>query len=214
MLWTAERSTTVLLDYRMKTTSGSVSTTIVEKNKILFVYADLECILEKTDDPRASQHHRVFSLAYYVYCSYDESLCYYRFCHDKDCVTWFVEKLRNLAHRVKSILSANGPMETSSSEQCKTFRNATQCHVCENLFASDTHVRDHCHLTRYRGPANSNCNLNYKDSHCIPVIFHNLSGYDAHFIIKEVATAYEGRITSDNERKIHLVYKKYSKHRG
>jgi len=33
------------------------------------VYADLECILEKTNsDPRASQHYRVFSLAYYVHC--------------------------------------------------------------------------------------------------------------------------------------------------
>ncbi|KYM95371.1 hypothetical protein ALC62_13985, partial [Cyphomyrmex costatus] len=40
----------------------------------------------------------------------------------------------------------------------------------------------------------SNCNLNYKDSRCIPVVFHNLTGYDAHFIIKEIATAYEGRV--------------------
>ncbi|XP_070529938.1 uncharacterized protein [Cardiocondyla obscurior] len=32
------------------------------------------------------------------------------------------------------------------------------------------------------------------DSNCIPIVFHNLSGYDAHFIIKEIATAYEGTI--------------------
>jgi len=37
------------------------------------IYDDLECILEKTDnDPRTSQHHRVFSLGYYVRCSHDE----------------------------------------------------------------------------------------------------------------------------------------------
>ncbi|EFN79648.1 hypothetical protein EAI_05828, partial [Harpegnathos saltator] len=47
---------------------------------------------------------------------------------------------------------------------------------------------------RYRGPAHSNCNLNYKYSYCIPVAFHNSSGYDAHFIIKEKVIAFEGSI--------------------
>jgi len=40
----------------------------------------------------------------------------------------------------------------------------------------------------------SNCNLNYKELHYIPIVFHNLSRYDAHFIIKEIATTYEGRV--------------------
>ncbi|KAG5328923.1 ZFYV9 protein, partial [Acromyrmex charruanus] len=40
----------------------------------------------------------------------------------------------------------------------------------------------------------ANCNLNYKNSFYIPIVFHNLSGYDAHFIIKEIATAYEGHV--------------------
>jgi len=53
------------------------------------------------------------------------------------------------------------------------FNSATHCHVCEKPFATDdTRVRDHCHLTeRFRDSAHSNCNLNYKDSHCIPVVF-------------------------------------------
>jgi len=160
------------------------------KERVPFIiYADLECILEKTDsDPRTSQHHRVFSIGYYVRCSYDESLSYYQFRRDKDCVTWFVDELKEFAHRVKGILSANVPMETLSSEQWDAFYNATQCHVCEKPFASDdTRVRDHCHLTgRYRGPAHSNCNLNYKDSYYIPIVFHNF--------IKKIATAYEGRV--------------------
>jgi len=128
--------------------------------------------------------------------SYDESLSYYQFRRDKDYVAWFVDELKEFAHRVKGILSANVPMKTLSSEQWNTFYNATQCHVCEKPFASDdTRVRDHRHLTRrYRGPAYSNCNPNYKDSYHIPVVFHNLSGYNAHFIIKEIDTAYEGRV--------------------
>jgi len=35
----------------------------------------------------------------------------YRFRRDKDCVAWFAEELRVLAHNVKSILSANVLME-------------------------------------------------------------------------------------------------------
>ncbi|EGI65062.1 hypothetical protein G5I_06523 [Acromyrmex echinatior] len=77
------------------------------KKRIPFVvYADLECILEKTDsDQEAStrmyQHHHVFSIGYYVRCSYDDSLSKYRFCHDPDCVLQFVEKLKSLAYCVK-----------------------------------------------------------------------------------------------------------------
>jgi len=76
------------------------------------------------------------------------------------------------------------------SKNLLTLRFAT---CAENRSRQTT--RDHCHLTeRFRGSAHSNYNLNYKDSHCIPVVFHNLSGYDAHFIIKEIATAYDGRV--------------------
>ncbi|XP_012214949.2 uncharacterized protein [Linepithema humile] len=87
-------------------------------------------------------------------------------------------------------------MADLTREESEEFRNAVTCHVCEKpLTAYDTRVRDHCHLTgRYRGAAHSSCNLNYIDSDVIPVIFHNLSGYDAHFIIKDVANAFEGNV--------------------
>jgi len=75
------------------------------------------------------------------------------------------------------------------------MKNLTTPHTitCAKPFTPDNkRVRDHCHLTgRYRGPAHSNCNLNYKDSHYILVVFHNLS---VHFIIKEIATAYEEQV--------------------
>ena len=46
----------------------------------------------------------------------------------------------------------------------------------------------------YRGPAHSLCNLRYKIPSYIPVVFHNLSGYDAHLFIRE-----SGAHTSDME---------------
>ncbi|XP_018404835.1 PREDICTED: uncharacterized protein LOC108781382 [Cyphomyrmex costatus] len=171
------------------------------KERVPFVvYADLECALEKMDKEPASstytyQHHNVFSIGYYVHCSYDDSLSGYRFRRDNNCISWFADEVKNLAHSVQSVISTNVPMDFTQDDWRK-FNNATHCHVCEKPFAKDdTRARDQCHLTgRYRGPAYSNCNLNYKDSRCIPVVFHNLTGYDAHFIIKEIATAYEGHV--------------------
>ncbi|RLU15728.1 hypothetical protein DMN91_011483, partial [Ooceraea biroi] len=169
------------------------------KERIPFVvYADLECILQKTgeDNPKLYHRHQVFSIGYYVRCNYDASLSGYRSCRDTDCIAWFVEQLKDLAHRVKAILSRNVPMKNLTRDECEKYNSATHCHICEKPFASDdTRVCDHCHLTgRYRGPAHSNCNLNYKDSYTIPIVFHNLSGYNSHFIIKEIATAFEGAI--------------------
>jgi len=46
----------------------------------------------------------------------------------------------------------------------------------------------------WRDPARSNCNLNYKDSFYISTVFYNLSGYDSHFIIMEIAIVFEGKI--------------------
>ena len=85
-------------------------------------------------------------------------------------------------------------METLSKRE--TYCSATRCYICEKPFApDDTRVRDHCHLTgRYRGLAHSNCNLNCKNSFYIPIVFQNLSGYDVHFIIKEIVTAYDGHV--------------------
>ena len=54
----------------------------------------------------------------------------------------------------------------------------------------DVRVRDHCHFTgKYRGFAHQECNLKLKlnpNNVKIPVIFHNLRGYDTYFIMQEI----------------------------
>ncbi|KYN05093.1 hypothetical protein ALC62_04016 [Cyphomyrmex costatus] len=71
------------------------------------VYADLECVLRKTENAATStssyayQQHEVFSIGYYVRCSYDDTLSTYRFRRDNDCVNWFARQFEDLAHRAK-----------------------------------------------------------------------------------------------------------------
>ena len=67
------------------------------------------------------------------------------------------------------------------------------CHICGNALGNDR-VRDHDHLTgKYRGAAHNECNLNFKVPKFVPIVFHNLSGYDAHLFIKELGFG-EGKI--------------------
>ena len=62
-------------------------------------------------------------------------------------------------------------------------------------------VRDHCHYTgKYRGAAHSICNLRYKISKKIPVVFHNGSTYDYHFIIKQLARKVKGNFDCLGEK--------------
>ena len=82
------------------------------------------------------------------------------------------------------------------------YENATHCHICEKELGEDK-VIDHCHLTgKYRGAAHNECNLNYKIPKFFPVIIHNLSGYDAHLFINNLAKT-EGKIKliPNNEEK-------------
>ncbi|KYN38931.1 hypothetical protein ALC56_06691 [Trachymyrmex septentrionalis] len=174
-----------------------------KKERLLFVvYADLECILEKKiNDENISrftyQHHKVFSVGYYIRCVYDKTMSIYKSYRGEDCVSWFVKELYDLAHRAKMIFDKNVTMaEFTSNVEWEKFRNATHYHICERPFEEgDLRVRDHCHLTgRYRGLAHSRCNLHYQDTYVIPVFFHNLTGYNAHFTIKDIANSFVSRV--------------------
>ena len=81
-------------------------------------------------------------------------------------------------------------MDLLISKQWKKYNKASRCHTCFEQFGDSKKgpkVRDHCHYTgRYRGPAHRNCNLMYRIPSYIPVVFHNLSGYDAHLFIREL----------------------------
>ena len=70
------------------------------------------------------------------------------------------------------------------------------CYICKKEFDNNDKrhykVRDHCHYSgKYRGAAHNICNLRYKVPREIPIVFHNGSIYDYHFIIKELAKEFD-----------------------
>ena len=86
-----------------------------------------------------------------------------------------------------------------TNKEEKNHNKQKVCHICRKEFNTDDSdkkyhkVKDHCHYTgEYRGPAHDIFNLRYKIPKEIPVVFHNGSTYDYHFIIKELTEEFEG----------------------
>ena len=92
-------------------------------------------------------------------------------------------------------------MKPLTKEQLKEYRKTTKCHICFKELR-ESKVRDHCHYSGlYRRAAHTVCNLRYKIPKYIPVVFHNLAGYDTHLFICELAkhTSHMGVIAKNVE---------------
>ena len=84
-------------------------------------------------------------------------------------------------------------MEALTKSQIKEYKWANKCHCFKPFSEKERKVRDHCHYCGiYRGAAHSSCNLQYKIPKYIPVVFHNLAGYDAHLFLRELSKHTKG----------------------
>ena len=71
-------------------------------------------------------------------------------------------------------------------EDENNYQNSKDCWICNEKLDKDK-VRDQCHITgKYRGAAHSQCNSKLKIPKRLPIVFHNLEGYDGHIIFKEL----------------------------
>ena len=176
--------------------------------KVPFImYADFESILEPMDpqgsgSPNPSQpytnevnQHMPSGWCIYSKFAYREVVTLLRTYRGKDCIETFCNYIKGEARRLYHMFPEK-PMDPLNKKQWKIYKKAITCHICYKPFTQmNQKVRDHCHYTGlYRGSAHSLCNLRYKIPSYIPVVFHNLSEYDAHLFIRE-----SGTHTSDME---------------
>ena len=160
------------------------------------MYADFEAILEPMQGsipypkgPYTKDINRHIPSGFCVYSkfAYGKVENPSRLYRGKDCVEKFCDHIKEEAYRLYHMFPEK-PMDPLTKEQWTGYKRAREFHICFKPFNyKDPKVRDHCHYTgRYRGPALSLCNLRYRIPSYIPVVFHNLSGYDAHLFIKEL----------------------------
>ena len=191
--------------------------------------ADFECITKKISGCQPSnsksythkyQKHTACSFGYKVVCHYDEEysgdVVIYR---GKDCIEKFIKCMFEEVKNCQKIMreNFNKPLKMTNEDE-ESFQKATHCHICEKKYkVDDVPVRDHCHITgKYRGSAHQTCNLKLQISAekiKIPVIFHNLKGYDSHFIINELGELIKkgeeisiNVIAQNSEKYIHFLY--------
>ena len=186
------------------------------------VYADFECFTKPMNscspNPKDSynynyQKHEPSGFCFYVKGIvpgiHIKPIIYTKTSEDEDVAKVFVEKLTELTKGIyNDFYLRPKPLRLTRAEQ-KSFEEATICHICSKKLEKDK-VRDHCHFTgKYRGAAHNKCNLECRKPKVLPVIFHNLQGYDAHLFIKQLAKL-EGKldcIPSTEEK-----YISFSKH--
>ena len=88
-----------------------------------------------------------------------------------------------------------------TNEENNFYKKQNICYMCKKGFSTDAlnkkchKVRDHCHYTeKFRGVAHSICTLRYQTPKEIPIVFHNGSTYDYHFIINKLAKEFDGQL--------------------
>ena len=101
----------------------------------------------------------------------------------------FVSKLEKVVHKIYQDFYFRPLPLRMTQEQRVSYSKSEKCHICNEELLPTDKVCDHCHFTgEYRGAAHRNCNLQCRKPMIIPVVFHNLQGYDAHLFIKQLSS--------------------------
>ena len=184
------------------------------------VYADFECFTKPIHtcqpDPKESyakkyQKHELSSFRYYIKY-FDDSVykedpvVYTKQSEDEAVAQIFVETLEENIRNIYQKFRFPKSMIFEFKE-LEIYKKSLMCHICKDPLTPDDKenhtVRDHCHFTgKFRGAAHNQCNLACRKPKLFPVIFHNLTGYDAHLFIKTLCkTAREIDCIPNNKEK-------------
>ena len=190
------------------------------------IYADFEAITEKVSQKKSQteqyQKHTACGYGYKVVCCYDDKFSKpIKIYRGKMTIQKFMKDMLAEVEYCQEVVKTHftKPLKMTEKDE-ESFQNMKECHICKKPFGMDedgvrnvggknikkvqiknVKVRDHCHVTgKYRGAAHTICNLNFKLTDKIPVVFHNLKGYDSHFIMQEIGNIAKNHIYFD-ERK-------------
>ena len=172
------------------------------------IYADFESVIKPKsesagDKSEITSEHVACGFGYQVvrYDGQTEKPVIYR---GENAIDVFLGGLECEVLNINNVLANPQPIITTEQDEEK-YKNATHCFICKNTITKYK-VSYHSHFTgKYIGAVHKYCysKLNLKPGKTkIPVVIHNLRGYDSHLIMQRIHKS-KGNITciSNNAEK-------------
>ena len=155
------------------------------------IYADFGCNLKsvKCNEGSYTENHIPCSFAYKIVCIDDrftKSTIIYR---GENAAYEFIKAILKEYKYCKKIMKEyfNKHLIMSEEEE-HLFPKSNSCWICKKFIDNnEKKLRDDCHITgKFRGAAHQKCNANFQLTKKVPVIFHNLRGYNSHLFFNEL----------------------------
>ncbi|GBO29059.1 hypothetical protein AVEN_122502-1 [Araneus ventricosus] len=162
------------------------------------IYADFESLIVKevhtSGNTEIIARHEACGYAYVIIGPDGRSVKQISVYRGKNAVKHFMEDNLKEKEELAAKLTSIVPISMTPQDELD-FRSETHCSICKKALKGDR-VRDHDHQTgRYRAALHSSCNLKFRLSKKIPVVFHNLKNYDGHLIMQEIGKLKDYEIT-------------------
>ena len=165
------------------------------------IYLDTESVLKKTDQDdtneegsytRETEKHRTSGIAYKLICfcddKYSKPLVVYR---GKDAIKVLLKRLQeDVRYCLNMTKMLSDKFKNKANRSDEGFEETDGCIICDGKFDGQNKKTYYCQFTGVaKGSAHEKCNKNVfiePNKLKIPVLCHNLRGYDSHFIMQEI----------------------------
>ena len=158
------------------------------------IYADTECLLKRINISEGKytklyQKHIPNSIGAKLVCIDNRFTLPTIIFEGKNCINNFIKWIFTQQERINQIINNHFNKKLKMTiEDENNYQNSKDCWICNQKINKDKHrARAHCHIAgKYRGAAHNECSSKLKIPKKLPIIFHNLEGYDGHIIFKEL----------------------------
>ena len=157
------------------------------------MYCDFESILKISKDEKHpdKREHKLSSYCYNLVCRERpvfNRFKLYRGDGKESVIDHFFNEVKNVLNHMKECKKKFYALPVLTDEQMKRHKKIKNCEFCGVKFDQDNkRIQHHNHLNaNYIATTCVSCNSKIKTSNTLYILFHNMKGYDVHYIIEKL----------------------------